>query len=593
MTALLHAPLALVPTGLLRWFDDDPVRYWTIAWLAWGILVLTVVLRLLADWNPSSPSVRRLPTWLLHPATFTLMAIVAVVAFRWPMVFAGPLMNPDETQHGAAAITYWRDPVPWRSVDLHTSGPINAYALWPAMLINGRVDYAGLRLTALFAHAAAALACFGFFRRFTSEGVARLAALPFISFVAFTALWEFVQYSSEQVSLCLLSVAAWLLAVGCTLPPGAERARRWRFVAAGFCLGTLPFAKMQAVPLGLSVGGFGLIAAWFVPAVSLRQRTARAFALIGGTLITPVLMACSLTIFGLWAQFHAAYFESNATYLVGYDGARLKLLREFIESFVTYTDGFVPYFWGLIGVAVTAALVTGVIRLQPRALLAGAWILLAVGVGTVVYPGRPFGHYLHFLFLPLAWIGGLSLVAMLRSAETAVAARWAQAARWSIAGGFVLLTILPQITARAKEPHPAVGHLVQARFDSLHPVSARLREIAQPGDTMMVWGWFPRLYTESGIPQGTRESHTYHEIEPSPMARFFRDRTLWDLRKNQPAIFVDSVCEGSFTYFDRKTAGLQVFPELEEYVAQHYRLAEDLNGYRIYLRNDRAGAPGS
>ncbi|MDB6126859.1 MAG: hypothetical protein JWM35_755, partial [Verrucomicrobia bacterium] len=73
----------------------------------------------------------------------------------------------------------------------------------------------------------------------------------------------------------------------------------------------------------------------------------------------------------------------------------------------------------------------------------------------------------------------------------------------------------------------------------------------------------------------------------------FRDRTLRDLRKNQPALFVDSVCEGSFTYFDRKTAGLQIFPELEDYVAHHYRLIEDLHGYRIYLRNDRAPRNGT
>ncbi|MDB6127261.1 MAG: hypothetical protein JWM35_1157, partial [Verrucomicrobia bacterium] len=542
MIALPPAPLALVPTGLLRWFDDDPVRYWTLAWIAWGALVLVTLLGLFAEWNPTHSFARRLPRWIAHPAIFAVLAVVAMLACRWPMVFAGPLMNPDENQHGAAAMTYWRDPIPWRSVDLHTSGPINAYALWPSMLINGRVDYAELRLTALFAHIAAALACFGFFRRFTSESVARVAALPLISFAAFCAFWEFVQYSSEQVSTCILAVAAWLLAVGCTLGAERERGRRWSFFLAGFGLGSLPFAKMQSVPLGIAVGVFGLVAVLLVPAVSRRQRISRALSLLGGALVTPVLIASALTIYGLWAQFRASYFESNVTYLGGYDEARTKMLREFFITFVTYTDGFVPFFWGTLGFAAGAALITGVIRLRPRALLAAAWILVIIGIGTVVYPGRPFGHYLHFLLLPLAWLSGLTLVAVLRHAQSSGAARW-----W-VVGIFAAITLVPQVATRAREPHPAVGKLVQARADSLHPVSARLRELAQPGDTMMVWGWFPRLYTESGIPQGTREAHTYHEIESSPMIRFFRDRTLRDLRKNQPALFVDSVCEGSFTY---------------------------------------------
>jgi hypothetical protein len=238
-----------------------------------------------------------------------------------------------------------------------------------------------------------------------------------------------------------------------------------------------------------------------------------------------------------------------------------------------------------------AVLFTGLIKLKPRALLAGAWLLVIIGVWTVVYPGRPFGHYLHFLILPLAWLGGLSFIAAFRLAESATSLRATALIRSGVAAGFVLLTVVPQIVVRANEAHPAIGALADARRNSLHPVSARLRELAQPGDTMMVWGWFPRLHTESGISQGTRESHNYREIEGGPMQRFFRDRTLRDLRKNRPALFVDAVCEGSFTYVDRTAAGLQVFPELEKYVAANYRLEEDLGGYRIFVRKDRVFVP--
>ncbi|MDB6169885.1 MAG: hypothetical protein JWM88_2749 [Verrucomicrobia bacterium] len=586
----MSALLALVPTELLQWFDDAPIRYWSIAWIAGTFLVVTVALKLVEESTATPANSRRWPRWLLHPATFGLVTVAAICAFRWPMVFAGPLLNPDETQHGAAALTYWRDPVPWRSVDLHTSGPLNAYFLWPALLINGRVDYAGLRVAALFTHLVAALATYGVFRRFASDGTARLAALPFIAFVALTANWEFVQYSSEQLSIGLLGVAAWLLAVACTPGNTPEKSRRWRLIAAGACLGCLPFAKMQGILPGVAVGCIGLAGAGWIPAASRRMRAARVLSLMGGAAAPAALMAATLTVYGLWAQFHAAYIESNASYLSGYEAARMALLGNFIESFVTYSDGFAPFFWGMVIVALAAAFSSGIARLQPRALLAAAWVLLAVGVWTVIYPGRPFGHYLHFLFLPLAWLGGFSLIAIFRGNPPAGATPWAGCRQAGVALAFFAVTIVPQIVTRAGEAHPAIGSLVAARRNSLHPVSARLRELARPGDTLMVWGWFPRLHTESGLPQGTRESNNYREIEAIPMRTFFRERTLRDLRKNQPAFLVDAVCEGSFNYTDRRVAGLQVFPELQDYVAAHYRLEEELGGYRIYLRNDRASA---
>jgi hypothetical protein len=202
----------------------------------------------------------------------------------------------------------------------------------------------------------------------------------------------------------------------------------------------------------------------------------------------------------------------------------------------------------------------------------------------VVYPGRPFAHYLHFLLVPLCWLGGFSLIAAVRAAETMLPVPWKRGARGAIIGLFAACTLLPQAISRASHPNPAVGTLVAAQAASLHPVSARLRELVRPGDTMLVWGWFPRLYTESGIPQGTREANNYREIELTTMLRFFRDRTLRDLRKNQPAFIVDAVCPGSFNYVDRRVAGLDTFPELAAYVAKNYRLREDLGGYLIYER---------
>jgi hypothetical protein len=569
--------VALVPSTLLEWFDASPEWYWIIAWTTWGALLAIVALSLAREHRGAAFTLR-IAEHLTRPIAFVGFAFAAILAFRWPMILAGPLMNPDETQLGAAAMTYWRDPIPWRSVDLHTSGPLNAYCLWPTLLFDGRVSYAELRLMALCAHVLAALALYGFFRRLTSDATARVAALPFITFIAFTASWEFVQYSSEQLSLAFIAIALWLVARALGKEGNSPRATPWQLSIAGFLLGCLPFAKMQAVPLGLTLGVFATIASLRWPG-TWRTRFTRVGALLGGALAPLVLMAATLTIYGLWAQFRMAYIEGNSAYVSGYEGERARVMGNFIGTFVSNSEGFAPFFRSSLAVAFAAAIAVGLGGLRRRTLLVATLVLVAVGFWTVVYPGRPFGHYLHFLFIPLALLSGLSFLAALRDPS--------RSRTLVTSAVFLVITLVPQVVTRASVPHPALGTLAKARAGSLHPVSARLQTLAQPGDTMLVWGWFPRLYIESGISQGTREAHNYREINGGPMQRFFCDRTMRDLRKNRPAFIVDAVTKGSFTYDDRAFAGMQVFPELQKYVADNYQLEEDLGGYLIYLRRDR------
>ena len=586
MTAFSPPCLALAPDGILAWFDEAPFRYWTIAWVAWGAVLLLTVLRLGADWHPDAPLWRRLPRRLLDPLMFAMVAVLALVAFRWPGLVAGPMRNPDETQLGAGAMTYWRDPVPWRSVDMHTSGPINAYFLWPALLFDGRISYFGLRLAALFAHGAAALACYGLLRRFTSEGIARLGMLPLLGFVAFNSVWEYVQYSSEQPSFCLLAVAAWLLADACLVPNERAAARRRRLLLAGVCLGCLPFAKAQSVVLGVTLGGFGLVAAWSVPAATRKERIGRVLALTTGAILPGLIFLAWIALYGQGAQAYMAYIESNRVYVAGHVEDRMKLLRDFYALYVGIDFVFKPFFLGTVGLAVAVSLIGGVTRPQTRIPLWGAWVLVAVGLWTVIYPGRVFWHYLHFLVLPLAWLGGLSLAAGFSLAESRVPVRWATRIRWIIAAGVIILILVPQILTRVNDLS-LVGALVEGQRNSVHPVSRRLRELAQPGDTLVVWGWAPRLHTESGLTQGARDAQAEPEIAPGPMNRFYRERMMWDLRKHPPAFFVDAIADDGFIYTVHSLFGPQIFPELADWVGSNYHLVENLDGYRIYARNTR------
>ena len=585
--ALMSSPvLALVPAGLRGWFDADPGRYWTIAWIAWALLSLVVLVQLAREWHAGTTLTTKLPAWFSRPWCFAAVVIMAVVAFRWPMLLAGPLDNPDETQMGAGALTYWHDPVPWRSVDLHNAGPLDAYILWPARLLTGSITYPGLRLTALALHLITALAGYGLLRRFASEGVARLGALPLIAFVAFTSHWEYVQYSSEQLSVALLAVGAWLLAAAATstAQDGANRRRRWYL--AGFCLGCLPFAKTQAVPMGLAIGLLGMVAAWLAGAPPTPRRGRRLVALLGGALTPAAVFALVISLYGLWAQFHASYIEAGSLYMLGYEEARENAVRNFWSMFLEYNHSFRTFAYGALASLVAAALFGGIPRLQPRRLLAAVIALLALAAWTAIYPARPFWHYLQFLLPPLGSVAGLSLASYLSVAQATVPPRWLATVRWLAVIVFAALALLPQAASRAQDRHPAVGQLEAARLRSLHPVSAKLRELSHPGDTLLVWGWFPRLHLETGLAQAVRDAHTARAIEPQPMRRFYRDRILRDLAKHPATYIVDAVCAGAFTYHDRAEAGPAVFPEFAALLEKQYRLVAEIDGFRIYRRAD-------
>jgi hypothetical protein len=78
------------------------------------------------------------------------------------------------------------------------------------------------------------------------------------------------------------------------------------------------------------------------------------------------------------------------------------------------------------------------------------------------------------------------------------------------------------------------------------------------------------------------------QIEPHPRRDYYRARFLRDLFRARPPVFIDAVGVGNFVYEDRTEYGHETFPELRDYINQNYYLVRDLNGTRIYLRNDRS-----
>lgn len=558
---------------LFRWLDTPAWHYWLAGWSMLTLCALSAVLprRPGGGWRQWN-----------SPALFALSLLAMVLAFRWPgLTVNAQWLNPDESQMLSSALTYRHFGTLWGHVDGMSSGPLVSLPLLLPALFGLPIDYTTGRLMGLLFGVSVLVFLWLALRHVYGDRPARLLILPAACALAFTAYPEYVQYSSEQAPLAYCAGALWLLVTAFT-PEGKLRSCG-RLALAGFVLGSLIAAKLQLVPLGLLLGLAGL--GWSAqssagPAAAQRRAVA---SLLGGTLAALAVLFVSLWWSGELRDFLLTHLLSNFRYAAARDypwGAApsaVWLLAEQDPMFVAYAG---PGLLLLAGLAGWSCLAPGARRLTALAVA-----LLAGGAYAIVAPGRLSPHYLLIAIPCLALLAGSIYGGLLTSA------RLTDKSRFIIGVLFAGVAIVPQVWARAATPNLFIGKAYFERAPARWPVSVYVRAHTRPGDTMAIWGWMPRFYVETGLPQATREAHTQREITPHFLQEYLFARYLEDLRRNRPAVFLDAVGPGSYLYEDRAAQGHEVYPALREFLAAGYVQAAELGFTRVYLRHDRVPRP--
>lgn len=557
---------------LFSWFDVHPQSYWVIAAVPTIVWIFWIAAGLRRAPGPVEGRAGKLG--------FTLLLLAVLLAWRWPPLFAAHDLNPDESQQIAGAITLQHDPVFWRSVDGHTAGPMNIYLLLPTHLLGVPQDYFNARLVGLLLVWGTMLACQHLLRSVYGTAMARLGMLPGVLFFALATDADFIHYSSEHVSLFLIALSACLLWRHHEPRAEAKRSVDAGWLAGGFVAGLLPWAKLQSLPFAalLLAGG-----AWLVirsATLGWPERRAR-IAWLAAAAATPsvaglVLVAAT----GQFEHFVRSYLAQNFLYL-GDTGMNLQQTIGELAR-VSRISGQFPAF--LIGPLLTVLAATGMAlwqRHRPGVLYAAGALFTAIACFVILSPRRGSDHYLLFLIMPLTLWSGAALGDMWGHISS-------KHARWWLAVGFVSLAGLLPLAQRCRLPVP----FMFGQFADLwrHPYSEAgyaVRAHTRPGDTLALWGWFPQVYVEADLPQATREAHSFWQLMPSRQRDYYRARYLADLRRNQPALFVDAVGPGAFVFNDRPTYAHEIFPELREYVSQNYVLLLDAGSARVYVRPDR------
>ncbi len=548
--------------SLFIWLDHTPLFYWAMALSSAVLLIIWVV----NGWRHKEAGELRF--------TAALLFLFVLLSGRWPFLFSATEYNPDESQILAGAITLAHDPVFWRSVEGTTSGPLNFYALLPIHWLGAPIDFFTARVLGLALIWAAMLACYGALKMKYGTLAARLGILPALTFFSLVHEWDFIHYSSEHVSLFLFSGAVYYLLRGSASPKLGRAHLFW----GGLLAGLMPWAKLQAGPLGFAVIGWGF---WRCLTSASTDKTRNVGMLIVGAIMPTIFFLGGIILSGETDTFLRNYIVQNIHYVSVGSSWRSELAGLSDRAAETH---LLPLFLLSQGMSLCLGSVWLIWRrIAPDVFWTGAALFSILAAICVLVPGRGFLHYSLLLVMPLALWGGASIGIIFGDNR---ASHW----RKFIGALLIFFSAVLPWCFRLQQPRPdMIGRLAADWRVPRSDLGNVLKICSRPDDCLAIWGWFPRLHVESALPQATRTGYTYWAIMPSPMRDYHRRTFLQDLIKKRPTFFVDAVGANSYFFRDRATQGHEVFPDLGNYIRENYVLVIDFGYARLYARDDQIG----
>ncbi|MEM1058609.1 MAG: hypothetical protein AAGK14_05125 [Verrucomicrobiota bacterium] len=578
-------------SGLSAFFAKDlhiHLAVWIFGYLALLLALGGLCLLAFRAESPAAPPERTgaswwqaPPSWLVHPAFFWLLAVLGM-ALLWVPNLSVWEANADESIWMAGAHTLAEDPRYWLSVDGTTAGPLVIYPLMVLPALGLPLDYGVIRVFNVLTNAVSTGALLIFFLTVCrSRAWSLLLTLPYVVLITGITYVDLIAYNSEQPSVILLSLGLILVCL-------ALREKPWLpllcLFLAGFFLGCLPFAKLQAAPVGVALAL--PVAGWLL----WQQRWIAAGLFVVGGLAPTGLLALYLTQAGLWTDFWSSYITGNLVFaergFYNRDLSTLWKIRRFLLR-VVFFEEFIPW---LVAFALVLPFLFYRAWQRRREWLAGAlpwWPLVVLMLLAGLYVNiRPVTHHVHhyiFTFLPSALALGLLAWLALRPGD----AEPRSAPPWLAIGAFLLaFAVCPGffLAGRGNESL-AIVKKNHNRALSPYPWSERISTLSEPGDRLTVWGFRSNLHVETGLPQGTREVMSQFLIQTNeweePVGAYYLERYLTDLQRNRPRFIVD-ITGPEDQYFRDDKYRIENYPTIWEFVRENYDLLSQDDAHRLY-----------
>ena len=565
--------------------------YSLIAMYSFIAIVLMILVAHMADgltlWKITIPRC----VWIENRHCLDIVFLLSGIAFIWivrlpTLQFALPL-NPDEGHFAADAMRIWAGGMDWDNFALMSTGPLDSIVLvWPC-LIGLDITLTTTRIMGTALISSMLVMLFLCIRRLSTTEIAILSSFPLFIFYASVTNVQFLHYSSEYLPMLLISVSIYgFLRIAGNIP--GEKVPIGGGLLSAFCLGMVPFAKLQVAPLAAWVGLVLIIRIFSLD--GKRKHKWRYVLLVTCAALSPSLMFLLPLLFrGEFHQFMNSFILSSVDYVL--TPLRLKDFLELSRINLFYWYTFSVYV-AVSGISLVLCCFCSNTIDSARKWAGGLAVsTIPVAYFCIVRSGHEFEHYLHIMLPLLVLSAGLFYAIVSDAFLLRMRSVRLQGAIHLFVCSAMIILLVPVAEVEIKNNLA----FQCGRFrDGLTFKSPRLMQWLKPkkSDTLFIWGWMPQWYLSTGMTPAARgETVTNKLIVPWPLRDYFRDQLIQDFNKRQPEFILDVVSPDSFYFNDPDTQAISSFPALAEMIKDSFVRAssDDPKGIlpRLYVRKER------
>ena len=489
-----------------------------------------------------------------------------IVFFRWTSITYPLALNPDEAQAAANTLRIISSGYSWNGFDGTTAGPFNSILLlWPKLL-GFSISFFTVRITSATLLVLTVILLYYSIKSISNRVYAFFLVIPLTAFYGLTKSTDFLHYSSEQLSVLLIVLANYLLII---VEKKASITKNLIYLMLGIFLGSIPFCKLQAIPIAFLIGIYSLALIIFSFQAKV-DKCKNIICLFFGCSFPAVVMFTPLVLSKSFHDFFNSYILWAGTYVR--NQLTIADLKKMIDGEWLF-KAILELYLILITFLITSILLIVICKhkkyLKKQILFSTYGVALVIAsIFSIITPGNAFPHYLHFL-LPVLIIFLASLTYFINNSRI-------------VCFVFVIIYFFTALYGYEKYDKNFIDKSLYTNalsedydLDLHNPFSEGSKLFSwMPFEVnyLLVWGWMPQWYVLSGASPASRESHTYAQIVKTSLSIYFQKRFLDDIKKSNPEVIIDAVNGASFGFNDPDLYSASSWKIFSDFLTDNYVL---------------------
>ena len=319
---------------------------------------------------------------------------------------------------------------------------------------------------------------------------------------------DYAHYRSEHVSIAILSVALLML---CKLYSNGLIFNKRLIFFLGFIIGLVPFAKLQAVPIALSISLITLHILW-IRRNSIAQFLRNFYAFLLGAVLFPILTMLCIVVFSVQDVFWMSYIKNNLNYANSFKASAGFLSRLYFvfgpaDTRILFALAVIFFLLGLsflIHRLILQPQHESIIRYSIFFLY--SLIILAASIYSVMKTGIFTTHYLLFLIFPSGFLIGVLVGEFFKIYKYSGInlPRLKLSPVMAIIIVIMIISSTLQLFLQVRRENPYIYMRYYFLLNYTSPVSLTILKYASQNGSMAIWGWDRKIYVETEIISATR-----------------------------------------------------------------------------------------